>query len=43
LLRAGDAVLCKASRRVGLDRLVDRLRERLGSASRAPSVEQGSA
>jgi UDP-N-acetylmuramyl pentapeptide synthase len=32
-LRAGDVVLVKASRGIGLDRLVDGLREELGKGS----------
>jgi UDP-N-acetylmuramoyl-tripeptide--D-alanyl-D-alanine ligase len=34
LVRAGDRVLCKASRRIALDRLVDRLVAELGSPER---------
>ncbi|MFY9340955.1 MAG: hypothetical protein WAT39_00605, partial [Planctomycetota bacterium] len=37
LLRAGDRVLCKASRKVALDRLVDRLLAELG-----PTATDGS-
>jgi UDP-N-acetylmuramoyl-tripeptide--D-alanyl-D-alanine ligase len=39
-LRPGDRVLCKASRRVGLDRLVDRLQAELGG-EQAAAAEQG--
>jgi len=37
LLRAGDIVLCKASRRVALDQLVDRLVATLSSGSAPPA------
>ena len=37
LLRPGDRVLCKASRRVALDRLVDRLVAELDSPAAAAS------
>jgi UDP-N-acetylmuramoyl-tripeptide--D-alanyl-D-alanine ligase len=43
LVRAGDRVLCKASRRVALDRLVDRLVAELGARSGiAPAENNGS-
>ena len=38
-LRAGDRVLCKASRRVQLDRLVDRLVGELGNVGRHGATE----
>jgi UDP-N-acetylmuramoyl-tripeptide--D-alanyl-D-alanine ligase len=39
-LRSGDRVLCKASRRIGLDRLVDRLHAELGGGGGASAAEQ---
>jgi UDP-N-acetylmuramoyl-tripeptide--D-alanyl-D-alanine ligase len=42
LLRAGDIVLCKASRRVALDQLVDRLVAQLGAGA-APAAEAAGA
>ncbi len=41
LLREGDRVLCKASRRVGLDRLVDRLMVTLGSGDSSGNGSNG--
>lgn len=40
-LRTGDRVLCKASRRVGLDRLVDALLPVLGQGRRGPELATG--
>src|SRR5262245_40871284 len=40
-LRTGDRVLCKASRRVGLDRLVDGLLHALGARTGAPNPAAG--
>ena len=39
-LRAGDQVLCKASRRIALDRLVDRLQAELGAAAPAAGAAE---
>ena len=41
--RDGDRVLCKASRRVALDRLVDRLVAELGGRADAAGAESGTA
>ncbi len=43
LVREGDRVLCKASRRVALDRLVDRLVADLGTRGGDATAEHGSA
>ena len=41
LLRPGDRVLCKASRRVALDQLVDRLVAELSGASMSGGESSG--